>query len=138
MNDSKVVGLTDYIRYRQEKSKEAYDNACLLAENKAWNAAINRLYYSCFYVVSALLLKNSIKAQTHAGVKSEFAKNFVKEGIITKEDFHVYSDLIDWRQKGDYGDMFDFDEETVMAVLPAVKHFLQIVNGLLEGESRAN
>lgn len=60
------------------------------------------MYYSCFYVVPALLLKNSIKAQTHAGVKSEFAKYFVKKGIIAKENFHVYSDLMDWRQKGDY------------------------------------
>lgn len=126
--------LVAYISYRQEKSQEAYDNACLLADNKAWNAAINRLYYSCFYVVTALLLKNSIKAQTHTGVKSEFAKNFVKEGIVNKEDFHVYSDLMDWRQKGDYGDMFDFDEETVMGLLPLVKHFLQVINGLIDNK----
>lgn len=26
---------------------------------------------------------------------SEFVKNFVKEGIVNKEDFHVYSDLMD-------------------------------------------
>lgn len=48
MKGGDVPGLDDYIRYRQAKSKEAYDNACLLAANGAWNAAINRLYYSCF------------------------------------------------------------------------------------------
>lgn len=42
MKGGDVPGLDDYIRYRQAKSKEAYDNACLLAANGAWNAAINR------------------------------------------------------------------------------------------------
>ena len=30
MKGGDVPGLDDYIRYRQAKSKEAYDNACLL------------------------------------------------------------------------------------------------------------
>lgn len=132
MMERNIPNLTEYIHYRQEKSVEAYENACLLAKNRAWNAAINRLYYSCFYMVSALLLKNSIKAQTHSGVKSEFSKKFVKEGIISKEGFRLYSDLMDWRQKGDYGDMYDFEEEAVMEVLPAVKCFLESVNNLIE------
>lgn len=53
-----------------------------------------------FYMTTALLLRHSIKAQTHSGVKSEFARRFVKEGIVGKEHFRLYSDLMDWRQKG--------------------------------------
>ena len=129
--DDKIPGLDDYIRYRQAKSREAYENACLLAENGAWNAAINRLYYSCFYMTTALLLRHSVKAQTHSGVKSEFARRFVKEGIVGKEYFRLYSDLMDWRQKGDYGDMFDFDGETVAGLLPQVKKFLDEIERLV-------
>ena len=132
MTEENTPGLADYILYRLEKSEEAYTDACLLAENKSWNAAVNRLYYSCFYAVSALLLNKSIKAQTHTGVKSEFAKYFVKGGIVPKEAFRLSSDLMDWRQKGDYGDMFDFDRETVMEVLPAVKQFLRIIHDLVK------
>ena len=132
MTKEDIPGLTDYILYRLEKSGEAYKDACLLAKNRSWNAAVNRLYYSCFYAVSALLLNESIKAQTHTGVKSEFAKYFVKEGIVSREAFRLYSDLMDWRQKGDYGDMFDFDEDTVMEILPAVEKFLQIIHNLIK------
>ena len=47
----------DYISYRINSAKETLEAARLLAENKHWNSAINRLYYSCFYIISALLYK---------------------------------------------------------------------------------
>lgn len=47
----------DYIEYRLSKAREALQDAKLLAENNSWNACVNRLYYSCYYAVSALLLK---------------------------------------------------------------------------------
>ena len=50
MNDYKG----DYINYRINKGKEALADALLLIEEERWNASINRLYYSCFYTVSAL------------------------------------------------------------------------------------
>ena len=50
MNDYKG----DYINYRINKGKEALADALLLIEEERWNSSINRLYYSCFYTVSAL------------------------------------------------------------------------------------
>lgn len=82
--------LKDYITYRIEKSKEAFKDAKILAQNKSWNACVNRLYYACFYIVSALLLENKVKAQTHAGVKSQFSLHFVKTGKLAKEQGQLY------------------------------------------------
>ena len=45
----------DYIYYRIQSAKETFNAARLLAENSHWNSAINRLYYTCFYAISALL-----------------------------------------------------------------------------------
>ena len=42
MTEENTPGLADYILYRLEKSEEAYTDACLLSENKSWNAAVNR------------------------------------------------------------------------------------------------
>ncbi len=53
----------DYIKYRLLKAEESFSDALLLAENERWNSVINRLYYSCFYSVIAILLKNNIKSQ---------------------------------------------------------------------------
>ena len=44
----------DYIAYRLAKARESFDDAQLLAENESWNASVNRLYYACYYAVSAL------------------------------------------------------------------------------------
>jgi len=43
----------ELIQYRISKAKDTYDDAKLLFENKKWNSAINRLYYSSYYAVMA-------------------------------------------------------------------------------------
>lgn len=120
-----------YILYRVEKSNEAYKDALLLAKNERWNAAINRLYYSCYYSVSALLLKHKIFTYTHSGIKAQFGIYFVKTGLIPKEEGKLFADLMDWRQKGDYGDMFDFDKKTVESLIVPVKKFLENLKELI-------
>jgi uncharacterized protein (UPF0332 family) len=39
---------------------------------------------------------------------------------------------MDWRQKGDYGDMFDFSKETVVPLLKPVEQFLMKIKGLIK------
>lgn len=91
----------DYINYRISKSQEAFDDARLLAANKRWNSSINRLYYSSFYLVSAILYKLDIKAETHNGVKTQFNLNFIKSGKLDLLFGKLYSNLFDWRQISD-------------------------------------
>jgi uncharacterized protein (UPF0332 family) len=122
----------DYIEYRLSKAREALQDAKLLAENNSWNACINRLYYSCYYAVSALLLKNNISTYTHTGLKTQLNLHFIKTGLIKKEFGKLYADLMDWRQKGDYGDMFDFTCETVAPLLKPVEQFLSEIKELIE------
>lgn len=62
----------DYINYRIEKSDETYEDAVLLANNERWNSCVNRLYYSSYYLISALLYQHNIKAETHKGTKTQF------------------------------------------------------------------
>jgi uncharacterized protein len=96
----------------------------ILLENKRWNSIINRLYYACFYAVIALLLKNNIEIQTHAGARNQFNLQFVKKGLIDKKQGKLFSKLFDYRQKGDYGDLFDFNEHLVLPLFDQVKEFL--------------
>ena len=39
---------------------------------------------------------------------------------------------MDWRQKGDYGDMFDFDKTTVESLLKPVEQFLDEIISLVK------
>ncbi len=74
----------EYIAYRESKSEEAFEDAKLLLENGRWNACVNRLYYSAFYLISAILFKENIKVETHNGAKTKFFLHFVKSGQVTK------------------------------------------------------
>ena len=114
----------EYIKYRLQKADDSFNDALLLAENNRWNAVINRLYYACFYSVIALLQSNNIKAQTHDGSRTQFGLHFVKSGLIDKKFGKLYTKLFDLRQKGDYGDLFDYDKETASPLIESVKDFI--------------
>ena len=91
MSDQKA----DYINYRLSKAHEALRDAKLLAENNSWSTCINRLYYTCYYTASALLLKNGVSTQTHNGSINQFNLHFIKTGKIRKELGKLYANLMD-------------------------------------------
>lgn len=117
----------DYILYRLDRAYEAFEDAKLLAENDRWNTAVNRLYYASFYAIIALLIKNGIETQTHDGVRTQFGLQFVKPGIIDKKFGKLFSKLFDYRLKGDYGDLFDFDKEIVEPLFEDVEFFINTI-----------
>ena len=43
----------------------------------------------------------------------------------------LYADLIDSRQKGDYGDLYDFDKETVGNFIEPVGEFISTLKRLI-------
>ncbi|MFL0683774.1 MAG: HEPN domain-containing protein [Algoriphagus aquaeductus] len=122
----------DLVKYRLERAFEPYEDALLLATNKKWNSAINRLYYAAFYAVSALILLQNQTSFTHNGVKISFSERFIKTGLIEVFYGKLYSQLFSWRQKGDYDDLFDFDEETVLPYLDPVKKLIERIGNLIK------
>lgn len=85
----------DYVLYRLERASESFSAALVLVEHEKWNSALNRLYYSCYYSVSALLFSEKIKVKTHSGAKTQFYLNFVKNNIFPLEMGKLYSQLFD-------------------------------------------
>ena len=121
----------DIIIYRLSRARETLDDAKILAHNEKWNSSINRLYYAAFYAVSALLLKENINASSHNGTKSKFSEHFIITGKLSQDYGRVYSQLFTWRQKGDYDDLFDFDEGKVLPYFEPVEKLLNEVELLL-------
>lgn len=117
----------DLITYRLSRSKDTFEDATILADKERWNSAINRLYYSAYYAVNAILLKYDFKPTTHNGTKSVFSEHFIKNGIIPKEFGKLYSQLFTWRQKGDYDDLYDFDKDKVIPYFGPVKRLIEII-----------
>jgi uncharacterized protein (UPF0332 family) len=127
MNGSK----SDLIKYRLSRARDTYDDAIILADKHKWNSTINRLYYSVYYAVIALLLDSDLKPATHNGAKSVFSEHFIKNEIIPKEFGKLYSQLFAWRQKGDYDDLFYFDEDKVLPYFEPVKKMIDLIEARL-------
>ena len=132
MNKGVDNGMRAYVRYRLEKAQEVYQAACILYDASQWNSVINRLYYACFYSAGALLLNRHISAKSHAGVIGQFSEHIVRTGIISIEEFRVYAKLLNWRTKGDYNDLYDFNKEDVDSIMEPAKHFIDKVATLIE------
>jgi uncharacterized protein (UPF0332 family) len=122
----------EIISYRIKRAKETLQEVHLLVDNKLWTTAINRLYYTCYYAVSALLLKHDIKAQSHSGTRQMFGLHFVKTGIIPKELGKLYSDLFDMRHSGDYDDFINYAREDVITNLDPVKDLISKIENLVK------
>lgn len=121
----------DYINYRIERARETIEEVKTHIENKFWNTAINRMYYACFYAMGALLIKQKIEVSTHLGVRQKFGEHFVKSGKIDKRLAKHFTELFDKRNKGDYNDFLDYDEETVLRLFPQSIELIKQIEKLL-------
>ena len=74
------------VEYRLERAYATMQEAAVMTEKEFYNAAVNRLYYACYYATEALLLKHKIEAKSHAGVKSHAWIAFCFKRISTYFD----------------------------------------------------
>ncbi|MGB4415637.1 MAG: HEPN domain-containing protein [Paludibacter sp.] len=87
--------ITALVAYRLERAKDTIQEAVDMLEKDHYNAAINRLYYACYYAVSALLVKTDIQAHTHSGVKQMFGMSFIVNGKLPRIYNVTYTELFD-------------------------------------------
>lgn len=75
----------ELIKHRISRAEESLDEAILLFNSEHYNTSVNRLYYACFYAVSALLLSENMSSPKHSGVRSLFNQHWVKKERVIKE-----------------------------------------------------
>ena len=106
---------------------EAKDNAKL----GHWNLVANRLYYSMFYMIAALLLDKDIQFKSHAGAIRAIGLHFVTKGLLTHEDGSLLSHLQSMRSSGDYDDLFDWTEEKIAPMFEPTQALLDKMKQLI-------
>lgn len=121
----------DLVKYRLSKYRELLGEIEIHIEHELWHTAINRLYYACYYAVSALLLSKNIKPHTHGGVRQMLGLHFIKQGIIREGLGKFYSDLFDKRQTSDYDDFVQITKEDVYDMYPNAKELITQIDKLL-------
>jgi uncharacterized protein (UPF0332 family) len=126
--------LEALIRYRLERAQESLDDARLLADAGSWNTCVNRLYYGCFYAVSALLARDGLASSRHTGIRSLFNRHDVRTGIVPRELARLYNDLFERRQESDYADFVRFQADQVRPWIPQTEIFIVHIASLVSRE----
>lgn len=120
------------IAYRMERAHEAIDEAKMLFEAEHINLYVNRLYYACFYAVSALLLTKNFSTSKHGHLRSLLHREFVKTGLIPKELGKHFDLLFDSRLEGDYADFARFEADDVSGWLKQTQKFIVHAENLVK------
>ena len=123
------------VEYRLDRAYKTMDEAALLESQGYYNAAVNRLYYACYYATEALLLKNKIEAKSHAGVKAMLGLHFVSKGLIPVNIGKILSTLYEKRQSGDYDDFIYCDKEMIDDLTVQAQTYIDSLCQLIRGES---
>jgi len=119
------------IAHRMGRAKEDVEEARLLFDAGHINSYVNRLYYACFYAVSALLLSRNLSTSKHVHLRSLLHREFVRTGLISKESGKYFDMLFDSRQQGDYADFVVFKANEVADWLMRTKEFVSCIESLV-------
>ena len=93
-----------------EKSNRNLEQAIANAKLGYWDLVANRLYYSIFHAVTALMMKDGVTVKSHKGTSSQFGQYYVNTGKFLKDDGVLYSRLQSMREKADYQNTFSLTE----------------------------
>lgn len=105
------------VKLEIQKAQNLLLQVDMATSNKMWDLVANRLYYAMFHAVSALLIANEIQVGTHRGAQIRFHQFFVKAGLFTKEEGHLYSRLQQLREEGDYNCYIQAEEEEIFPLI---------------------
>ena len=119
------------VTYRLERARKTLEEAKYMRKGDFFNAAVNRLYYACYYAATALLLVRNIEANTHSGVKTMLSFHFVRTGLLSLEDGTTFSNLFDKRHSSDYEDFTFCDAALVDYLLPRSEDFVVAIEKLI-------
>ena len=122
--DEKNTHQLELGRYWLDKAKRSYEAAEDAFQKNNYDFCVNRLYYSAFYAVSAVLIINGKNYKKHSAVRSAVHRDFVKNGKISIELGKLYDKLLRDREEADYVAFVEFDPEVVKDELKETKKFI--------------
>ncbi len=122
------------IKYRLERANESLKAAQLLFKNKLFIPAMNRIYYSMFYSVQALLVLNEKTFSKHGQVKGYFNREFIKAGVFPKEFGKLFNTVFEYRQKFDYVDLLVPEKKLIADYIAEARKFIARISSYINNE----
>jgi len=120
------------IDYWFKKSEESIESAKNESENGRLSFAVNRLYYSMFYAMTAILTVKGETYSKHSGVRAVLHRDFIKTGEIDLEIGKLYDELFNARHQADYTPLIEFEEKVIN------RQIKEVENAVVKLKSYAN
>jgi uncharacterized protein len=119
------------ISYWMEKARESMETARSEYNSGRYTPAVRNLYYSCFYALTAVLLKEGHSFKKHTAVKASLHKDLIRAGIVEPDWGKFYNKIFDSRHEGDYQPLRTFDAEEVEVSIDQGAGFIALMETLL-------
>ena len=103
----------------------------MLFKGGQYRDSITLAYFSMHSSARALLLKKNISPKTHEGTLRQLAKEYVKEGLFSKENYNYLDYARTIRNKSSYAYGIVFSEELAQEIISYAEKFLDEVEQLL-------
>ena len=113
------------VKLELEKAEKTFRQVEVLQREKYWDTMANRLYYSLFHAVSALLINDQREVGSHKGAAIRFHQYYVKAGLFSEEEGSFYSQMETLREKSDYNCYFDVTEADIVSKVSIASSFIK-------------
>jgi uncharacterized protein (UPF0332 family) len=111
--------------YRLAQAEESLAEAeYLFRGEKSTRSVINRVYYSMFYAILALLIFEPYSSSKHSGVLAYFNQHFIKTGLFSEDLGRAVNKAFDLRQRADYREHTVVAHDQVAPFLDEARRFL--------------
>lgn len=120
------------VDYRRNKAFETLDDAEKLINLNMLSLAMNRIYYSGFYIVNALMLVDNKKFTKHRQLIGWFNKEYLKPNLINREIGKLLNASYERRTALDYHDYTTVTKSEARFYLKEMRKFIAEVDKLIE------
>ena len=121
----------ELINIRTKKANATIKGVKLLIESDYISFAMNRIYYSAFYIVSALVLLDGKSFTKHYQLIGYFNKAYLKTDIIERKLGSILNSAFERRNLIDYDDYFSITKSEVNKYYSQMRKFIKIIEQLI-------
>ena len=107
-----------------------------MLENEIFTISMNRVYYSMFYAVQALLALYKVSFTKHGQVKGYFNRELIKTGIFSVDMGKLYNKVFEYRQKFDYVDFAVPDRNMVSEYIEKAREFHSKIKAYIQTQQQ--
>jgi uncharacterized protein (UPF0332 family) len=119
------------VRLELEKAKDTFEEIEILTQAKKWNGAANRVYYTVFHAVNALLINDGVEVNRHKGSHAIFSQKYIKTGILPTEFGRLYNNLQTLREKSDYNCFYNVSEDVILEGTKMARQFIDAIEKII-------